>query len=240
MAVVLPFEEQFYKKHQVPVTFIGHPLLDTCLPASTPALAKADGGPAVVGLLPGSREGEIRRHVPVMLETAAILKARFCGLKFLISHAPSIRRQQLELLIHKNLPDIDLEIFSNPVEEMFQHCNMLITASGTVTLQAAIHGTPMVIIYKVSHLSYLLGRALVRVKNIGLVNLIAQNEIVPEFVQYDATPSKIADAASEILSNPVKRRCMQNELMGVRDRLGEPGASERLADIALRMIGEPL
>ena len=93
------------------------------------------------------------------------------------------------------------------------------------------------IIYKVSPLSYLLGRALVRVKNFGLVNLFAENEIVPELVQYDATPKKIANAAAEILSDSAKRRHMQNELVRVRDRLGQPGASERLADIAFGMIG---
>ena len=237
MAVILPFEEKFYKNHQVPVTFIGHPLLDNPLPVSNATLKKSNELRPVVGLLPGSRESEIIRHVPIMLETAGTLKARFPGLKFLISHAPSVRREKLELLVHKYMPDIDLEIFSNPVEEMFQHCSMLIAASGTITLQAAIHGVPMVIIYRVSLLSYLLGRILVRVKNIGLVNLIAENEIVPELVQYDATPDKIAHAAAEILSDAAKRQHMQNELLKVRDQLGEPGASERLADIALQMIG---
>jgi lipid-A-disaccharide synthase len=237
MAVILPFEEEFYKNYHVPVTFIGHPLLDNPLPASDAAFNKPNGGQPVVGLLPGSREGEIIRHVPVMLVAAGILKTRFSRLKFLISHAPSVRREQLELLVNKNLPDIDLEIFSSPVEEMFQHCSILIAASGTVTLQAAIHGMPMVIIYKVSPLNYLLGRALIRVKNIGLVNLIAANEIVPELIQYDATPANIADAASEIISDSAKRRHMRNELVKVRDRLGRPGASERLADIALQMIG---
>ena len=237
MAVILPFEEEFYKNYQVPVTFVGHPLLDHPLPASDQAIKKTNSRPLVVGLLPGSRENEIVRHVPVMLEAAAMLKARFRGLRFLISHAPAVRREQLELLVRKNLPDIDLEIFSNPVEEMFQHCRMLVAASGTVTLQAAIYGMPMVIIYKVSPVSYLLGRVLVRVKNIGLVNLVAENEIVPELLQYDATPSNIADAVSEILSDSDKQQRMRAELVKVRDRLGEPGASERLADIALGMIG---
>jgi lipid-A-disaccharide synthase len=237
MAVILPFEEKFYKNYQVPVTFIGHPLLDQPLSAFDEAIQKNNGRPPVIGLLPGSRESEIVRHVPVMLETAAILRARFPGLRFLISRAPSVRREQLELLVRKNLPDIDLEIFSNPVEEMFQHCRMLIAASGTVTLQAAIFGMPMVIMYKVSTLSYLLGRALVRVKNIGLVNLIAEKEIVPELIQYDATPDNIADAVSEILCDSARRQRMRAELIKVRDRLGEPGASERLADIALGMIG---
>jgi lipid-A-disaccharide synthase len=237
MAVILPFEEDFYKKHHVPVTFVGHPLLDSALPAPGQAFKNENGAPPVIGLLPGSREIEIARHVPIMLETAGILKARLPRVKFLISHAPSVRREQLELLVQKNLPDIDLKIISEPVEEVFQCCSMLIAASGTVTLQAAIHGMPMVIIYKVSPLSYWLGRALVHVKNIGLVNLIADNEIVPELVQYDATAGNIADAVSEILSNTAKRHRMQRDLVKVRDRLGGPGASERLADIALEMIG---
>ena len=238
MAVILPFEEEFYKKHHVPATFVGHPLLDSPLPTPAQALKTTnDAQPVVIGLLPGSREIEIARHVPVMLETAGILRARFTHIKFLISHAPSVRREQLDQLVQNHSPDIDLEIISAPVEEVFQCCSMLIAASGTVTLQAAIHGLPMVIIYKVSPLSYWLGRALVRVKNIGLVNLISENEIVPELVQYDATAGNIADAVSEILSDTDKQRHMQNELVKVRDLLGGPGASERLADIALGMIG---
>ena len=139
MAVILPFEEDFYKKHHVPVTFVGHPLLDSQLPARGEAPKNADDTQPVVGLLPGSREIEIARHVPVMLETAGILKARFARVKFLISHAPSVRREQLEWLVQKNLPGIDLEIISDPVEDVFQRCSVLIAASGTVTLQAAIH-----------------------------------------------------------------------------------------------------
>ena len=237
MAVILPFEEDFYKQHRVPATFVGHPLLDGPLPPPAAAFKNEGDAPPVVGLLPGSREIEIARHVPLMLKTAAILKARFDRIKFLISIAPSVRPEQMDRLVRQEVSDIDLQIVSAPVEEVFQSCNMLIAASGTVTLQAAIHGLPMVIIYKVSPLSYWLGRALVRVKNIGLVNLIAQNEIVPEYVQYDATADNIADAVTEILSDSDKHSQMQKELVKVRDLLGSPGASERLADIALQMIG---
>jgi lipid-A-disaccharide synthase len=221
----------------VPATFVGHPLLDGPLPPPAAAYNSEDDTPPVVGLLPGSREIEIARHVPLMLKTAAILKARFARIKFLISNAPSVRQEQMNRLVRQEMSDIDLQIVSEPVEKVLQACSILIAASGTVTLQAAIHGLPMVIIYKVSPLSYWLGRALVRVKNIGLVNLIAQNEIVPEFVQYDATANNIADAVTEILSDSDKRRHMQKELVKVRGLLGSPGASERLADIALQMIG---
>jgi lipid-A-disaccharide synthase len=162
MAVILPFEEDFYKTHHVPATFVGHPLLDSPLPTAAQALKNTNDAQPVIGLLPGSREIEIARHVPVMLETAGILRERFTHIKFIISHAPSVRREQLDQLVQNHSPDIDLEIISAPVEEVFPCCSMLIAASGTVTLQAAIHGLPMVIIYKVSPLSYWLGRALVR------------------------------------------------------------------------------
>ena len=176
----------------------------------------------VIGLLPGSREIEIARHVPVMLETAGILRARFIAHKIPYFACTFGSAGATGISLCRIIsPDIDLEIISAPVEEVFQCCSMLIAASGTVTLQAAIHGLPMVIIYKVSPLSYWLGRALVRVKNIGLVNLISENEIVPELVQYDATAGNIADAVSEILSDTDKQRHrMQNELVKVTGSAG--------------------
>jgi lipid-A-disaccharide synthase len=132
--------------------------------------------------------------------------------------------------------NVDLEIISDPVQEVFKRCSLVVAASGTVTLQAALHGVPMVIIYKVSPLSFWLGRALVRVKNIGLVNLIAGNEIAPELVQYHASAVNIANTVCDIMTDYSRRQRMQQELVKIKDQLGRPGASERVADIALGMI----
>ncbi len=236
MAVILPFEADFYKKHRVPVTFVGHPLLDDHLPNQSETCKQKDAEQSVIGLLPGSRDTEIARHVPVMMDAIKILHSALNHAKFVISHAPSVKRECLEKLMRSHSHQIDVEIISGPVEDVFRRCDLVVAASGTVTLQAALHGIPMVIIYKVSPLSFWLGRALVRVKHIGLVNLIAGNEIVPELVQYQASAANIAKAVSDILADSGRRQRMRQELVNVRDLLGAPGASKRVADIAMQMI----
>jgi lipid-A-disaccharide synthase len=129
-----------------------------------------------------------------------------------------------------------VKIVSGGVETVLERSHLVVAASGTVTLQAAFHGVPMVIIYKVSPLSYWLGRALVRVNHIGLVNLIAGKQIVPEFVQHHACAGTIADEVIEILGDRARIHRIKQELIQLRDMLGGPGASERVADIALRML----
>jgi lipid-A-disaccharide synthase len=236
MAVILPFEEDFYKKHKVPATFVGHPLLDDDLPERSAACEADNADRPVIGLLPGSRESEIVRHVPVMLGAAQILLSKHKRVQFLISHAPAVERNQLETLVEDHAGDVEIEITSDPVPELFKRCNLVVAASGTVTLQAALYGMPMVIIYRVSPLSFWFGRALVRVKNIGLVNLIAGHEIVPELVQYQASAVNIAAKINEIVNDSASRRRMRQDMFKVRDLLGGPGASQRVADIALQMI----
>ena len=236
MAVILPFEQRFYQDHQVPVTYVGHPLLDSGIPDVNEILnAKTDSTP-VIGLLPGSRESEIIRHIPVMMETAALLKKRHQGIRFMLSHAPAVPREQFDDILARCHADVDFEVVSDDVEHVFKQCHLVVAASGTVTLQAAIYGIPMVIIYKVSTLSYWLGRALVRVNNIGLVNLIAGKEIVPEVIQHEACASNIASQVSQMLIDVAGRREMQHQLVKIRDTLGGVGASRRVADIALGML----
>jgi lipid-A-disaccharide synthase len=171
-----------------------------------------------------------------MMETAAILKKGHQGIKFLLSHAPAVSRLQFDEILAHCHADVDFEVVSGDVEHLFKQCHLVIAASGTVTLQAAIYGMPMVIIYKVSTLSYWLGRALVRVNNIGLVNLIAGKEIVPEFIQHEACASNIAAKVSEMLNNVTGLRDMQRQLVKIRDVLGGSGASRRVAGIALEML----
>jgi lipid-A-disaccharide synthase len=236
MAVILPFEQGYYQKHHVPVTYVGHPLLDAHLPQPEEVLENPADDQLVIGLLPGSREIEIVRHTAVMLDSAIILKENFPKANFLISHAPAIDRRQIESYTNHYSKRIDCEIISDGVEEIFRRSDIVIAASGTVTLQAAIHGVPMVIIYRVSPLSFWLGRALVRVNHIGLVNLVAGKTVVPELVQKDACPDKIAAEVSELLGNPQRLNRIRLELLGVRDLLGGAGASRRVAELALGML----
>jgi len=237
MAVILPFEEQFYTENNVAATFVGHPLLDGPLPSADQVFASGVEGQVTIGLMPGSRDSEISRHLPVMLDTANILKDRLKHARFIISHAPSVERQQIDMIVAEHSGRMDAEIISNGVETVFERSDLIVAASGTVTLQAAIHGTPMVIIYKVSPISFLLGRALVRVPHIGLVNLVAGQELVPEFVQKEANPDNIASAVENMLADKNHLNHLRQQLFGLRDVLGGGGASDRVAELALGMLG---
>jgi lipid-A-disaccharide synthase len=235
MAVILPFEEEFYRKHNVPVTFVGHPLLDHNSAAHIIGNRK-DVKSHVVGLLPGSRDGEVGRHLPVMLDAASIITKQVKKIKFIVSVASSVKRKQVEEIIKKHKGTVNLELVTENVAEICSQCSLVVAASGTVTLEVAITGTPMIIIYKVSPLSYWLGKIMIKIKNIGLVNLIAGREIVPELVQSKASPENIADTALNMLNDASGLERLRKELLSVRDSLGGPGASELVAEIALGML----
>jgi lipid-A-disaccharide synthase len=237
IAVILPFEASFYRKHHIPVTFVGHPLLDEFrdfLPSSTTPLQNS---PPVIGLLPGSRESEIFRHLPVMLLAARILSEQM-KIRFVLSIAPGASHDAIKALYLPFQDKLCLEIDSNGARSVFTKTHLVVAASGTVTLEAAIAGMPVIIIYKVSPLSYLLGKALIKVRNIGLVNLIAEREIVPELIQDQASPEMIAETVLKFVNNPSALDAIRLAFANVRYRLGGPGASSRTADIALNMLKE--
>ena len=236
MAVILPFEQQFYEAHDVPVTFVGHPLLDADLPAADPISKTDPSVPPVIGLVPGSRDIEIIRHLPVMLDSANVLTERLGQVKFIISHAPSVERERIQAVSEGHHLRAKVEVISDGVEKVFERCDAIVAASGTVTLQAAIYGVPMVIIYKVSPVSAWLGRALIRVPNVGLVNLVAGRELVPELLQENATGENIAQAIQNMLKDEEEFNRLKHQLIALRDMLGGGGASQRVADIALEML----
>jgi lipid-A-disaccharide synthase len=237
MAVILPFEEEFYKKQHIPVTFVGHPLLENSLPPKEALEGKWLEDIPVIGLLPGSRHGEIARHLPVMLDSARILFQKIRPVKFIISLAPDVEEKYIEDIVKKFNGTVAFEIVSEGVQRIFEESRIVVAASGTVTLEAAISGTPMVIIYKVSPVSYFLGKNMIQVKHVGLVNLIAGKELVPELIQRAASPDEIANTVFKMLNDPPGLKTLGHELMNIRDKLGGPGASERVADIAFGMLG---
>lgn len=255
VAVILPFEEDFYRKHNVPVTFVGHPLLDNYAQndynQSGTLKTKGRSGPQVfdgkmvenenhgmpvIGLLPGSRDREVIRHLPVMLDAAKILKGRLKNIKFIISIAPSVGKKHVEEILKNHREISDYELATEDVKKVFEMCRIAVAASGTVTLEAAISGTPTVIIYKVSSVSYWLGKLMVQVKNFGLVNLIAGENIVPELLQDEASPENIANSVFNMLNDAKGLQKLRKKLFEIRDMLGGPGASERVAEIALSMM----
>lgn len=237
MAVILPFEEDFFKQHGIPVSYVGHPLLDTyaCLIDSSPADETENS--RTIGLLPGSRDREIERHLPEMLDAAQILSRRLQGVRFAISLAPSVNRDVFDETLRKHAAGIDYRLISDGVETVFRQCGFAVVCSGTVTLEAALCCVPMVIMYKVSPLTAWVGRALIKGINfIGLVNLIAGKELAPELIQDDATSKKIADTVYHMVQDAAGMKALKRELLEIRDRLGGPGAAERTADIALKMM----
>ena len=241
VAVILPFEEKFFRKHQIQATFVGHPLLDTHLLLEESSIAKNAEDIPVIGLLPGSRDREIAKLLPVMLQSARILLERDKDMKFIVSAAPSIERKFVETIVEEHRGEYDFELVSDTVENVLKRCRLAVVASGTVTLEAAIFGIPMIIIYKMSLVTYWLGKMLVRsrVKNFGLVNLIAGRDISPELLQGEVSSKKIADMAFEMLNDASGLEKTKNELLGIKDVLGGPGASKRVADIALNMLEKP-
>ncbi|MFC1895202.1 lipid-A-disaccharide synthase [Thermodesulfobacteriota bacterium] len=243
MAVILPLEEDLYRKNGVPVTFVGHPLLDVVdqeqSAAEVPSLARE--GWSLIGLMPGSRDREIARHFPVMLEAAQVLSEQFANLHFAVPLAPSVdadRARHILLEAKGRYPKLEnIRLCSGAMRRVLAESSLVITASGTVTLEAAIAATPMIIIYRVSRLSYWIGRILIHVEHVGLVNLIAGRGIVPELLQRDATAEKIAKSAAALLTDPHRLHDMRRELREVSARLGSPGASSRTAAIGLKMLG---
>jgi lipid-A-disaccharide synthase len=236
MAVILPFEETFYRQHGVPVTFVGHPLMDHHhAPHDRRDCTTGEKG-VTIGLLPGSRDSEIEKLLPRMLSAAKLIGQRV-NVRFLLSQAPSVSPS----LMHRLTKEWGFagEIVNGKTDTLLKQATLVIVASGTTTLEAAIHQTPMIIVYRVSPLSYQLGRALIKVPHIGLVNLIAGKRVAPELIQHDASPGQIARQVLGLLADPEKLNQMKDGLAEVTRRLGKPGASDAVAEIAWGLLGRP-
>ncbi|MGH7207010.1 MAG: lipid-A-disaccharide synthase, partial [Nitrospiraceae bacterium] len=186
----------------------------------------------VIGLLPGSREGEVRALLPSMLQAVAKLAETHPGLQSVIAQAPSIRDGLIEEL--SPAADMNVRVVRDQANEVMAAADLLLVASGTATLQAAVIGTPLVIIYRASWLTYWIARWLIRVRWIGLVNIVAGRGIVPELIQQEATPSRLSEEATRLLSDEVSYNEMRTAMRGVRASLGAPGASRRAAAVILK------
>ena len=238
MIVLFPFEVPLYEAAGVDVEWVGHPLLDTVRPALSKEKAfqqlGLDPKRRTIGLLPGSRMHEVERLLPPLLASADVLQREIPDLQFVIPLAPGIPKTILSPWMKNiSVPVIVVEGFTYDAMNLSE---LLIAASGTATLEGAILGKPMVIIYKVSLPSYWIARALIRVDHIGLVNLVAEKEIAPELIQRDVNPRRIADEALRILRDPLLSRKMVESMGEVRQKLGEPGAAQRAAHIVLSLM----
>ena len=238
MVVILPFEEKLYQKAGVRVSFVGHPLLDIIAPENEEGLFGQrygkNGSRRLIGLLPGSRSSEVSRLLPVMLDAAAILVDKIPKVHFLVPLAPTIGREEIYPYLNgRNLP---LTVVEGSTHEVIRACELVLAASGTVTLEAAILGTPLVVVYKVNPLTYWLGKRLVKVNHLALANIIAGETVAPEFIQHEATPELVARESMKIFNDNQRREWIKRRLQDVREQLGTPGASERAAAIALELM----
>jgi lipid-A-disaccharide synthase len=236
MAVIFPFEVPLYERAGIPVEFVGHPLMDVLLSWEEGQKMEGRGtfaGAPLIALLPGSREKEISSLLPEMARAADLLLREKPQARFILPLASTIRREDVEKYLPIQIPA--LTIVEGKTYEAVRAAEMAIVASGTATLEAAILGRPMVIVYRVSPLSYWIGRALIHLDCIGLVNIVAQRKIVPEILQGDVSGEKISAAALRILNEAEYRETIIAGLKEVRTKMGGRGAADRVAQIALKM-----
>ncbi|MGD0401018.1 MAG: lipid-A-disaccharide synthase [Syntrophobacteraceae bacterium] len=238
MAVILPFEKAFYASHGIDVDYVGHPLVD--IMADLPDKTQCDrlyhrfNGP-LVGLLPGSRRSELKLMFDILMDAGRIISRSFPAARFLIPLASSLDARDMESRTARwPLP---VQVVHNDTYSAIRACDLILTASGTVTLEAAILETPMIVVYKVSRLSRQIGLLLIRAKFVGLPNLIAGKEIVPEFVREEPTGPRLAECAIKLLMTPALLDEQRLELRNIRNQLGAPGISARAARIALDTAG---
>lgn len=233
--VILPFEKAIYDRANIPCTFVGHPLLDAVAPrydriGLRQSFALASEGP-VIALLPGSRPREVESLLPVLLEAAEKLAHREPHTQFLLAQASTIQDTLLESLLRRS--PVPVKIVKEQASEVMAVADLALVASGTATLQAAVIGTPLILVYRTSALTFWLAFLLIRVRWIGLVNLVAGRTVVPELIQAEATGQRLYEEALRLLEDRFAYDEMKRSLAKVRAALGEPGASHRAAEVVL-------
>ncbi len=237
MLVFFPFETDLYQKEGLDVRFVGHPLKDVVRVRQNKTSffqeLGLDPNRPTVGLLPGSREQEIRRLLPEMIKAVKILQKTMPDLQAVVGLAPALTDAVYAPFLKRGA---SVRPVRNHTYHVMSHCDAVMVASGTATLETAILGTPMVILYRMSRISYLIGRALVRLKHIGLVNIVAGRDVVPELIQKEARAEKIAEVISVFLLDSVKLKIVIQELKKVSDILGDKGATERAAEAVMEFI----
>ena len=237
---IFPFEEALYRDAGMDVRFVGHPLIDLVAPVHSreQLLRRLNLEPAkpVMALLPGSRPNELERLAPVMAAAAPLIAEQVPDVQFIVARAPNLPDRLFESF---GIPGVTLRIVEGRTDDVLQAADTVVTASGTATVQTALHRKPMVVLYKLSPLTYRLGKGLARVDMYAMVNLIAGQRIVQELIQDDCTAEAVAAEAVRIATDTGYREQMIVQLADVCRRLGGSGASERAAEAVLDVVHSP-
>jgi lipid-A-disaccharide synthase len=231
---LFPFEMEFYRKRNIPAEFVSHPLFDSLPPVDPAPPMKVE---PIVGLLPGSRPGEIARHLPMMVNACDRISQAVQGVRFVLFTVPHVPRETYNRLISEAKPSRALiELIQDENYGWRSQIDLAISASGMETLENALLGIPMVIMYKTNFITYWVARSLIKIPHIGMPNLLAGKKIVPEFVQGAATVESIAQPVIDWIKDPAERRRLRAELLALRDLFGTNGASARAADVILEKM----
>jgi len=237
MLVIFPFEVPFYERAGVPVTFVGHPLLELTPPAAPREVFLRQHGldpsQPVIALLPGSRTNEVKEILPVLVPAAAIVARAIPGAQFILARAPHLHDDLFAPLASWPADARPPVVLESATDDVLANADVALVASGTVTVQAALHTCPMVVVYKLAAMTYRLGKPLIQVDTYAMANLVAGRRVVPELIQDDFTPEATARHALQVLTDPAFAARVRADLAGVRASLGTGGASRRAAEAIL-------
>ncbi len=238
MAVVFPFEVPFYEKAGVPVSFVGHPLVDEVKSNLSHFDAKTTFGMSpdkqVLGLFPGSRRSEIKRLLPLLLETANLIHQSTPEVQFILPRATTLKQEDLDPFLVNN--QLDIKIVPGRPYDVMRACDAIVTASGTATLEISLMEVPLVVVYRMNSLSYKIMSRMIKVKDIALCNIVAGERIAPELLQDDATPVSIAKEVSALLNEQQTAERMREKQRLIRSKLGESGASKKVAQLVIEQL----
>ena len=236
--VIFPFEEAIYREGGVPVEFVGHPLVELIPPVPPRAEFLTglglDPSARTLAVLPGSRPNEVAHILPDLVEASRIVSSRLSGTQVIVARAPNLDDHLFGDALGRG--DLPLAVVEGQNDAVLASADLALTASGTATVQAALHGTPMVVVYRLSPMTYRLGRRFVKVDTFAMVNLIAGERIVPELIQEAFTPEAVAAEAIEMATDPIRLETVRQGLRCVRERLGGPGASRRAAEAIVQAL----
>ena len=239
VACIFPFEYDVYKEAGAPVEFVGHPLVDIVKPkmsqAEAMAFAGKEEGQKLILLMPGSRLMEIEKMLPTLLEAAKLIKKQLPEVSFVMPRAGTIPIRLLEEKI--KVSGLEVKITEGNNYDLFSVADLALATSGTVTLEAALCGLGSVIVYKTNPVTYFIAKLVVNIPHIGLPNIVAAKSVLPELIQNDFTPAKVAQEALALLESERNAK-MKEDLDYVKERLGKPGAVGRVAELVLKIAGE--